>query len=100
MLTVLKFGASAGGYASVSQQPEYMQRVSADPCFAERELAAMLVSTWSDLQRLPTIGRLRSQVRHRIREWLVKRRIEPTAVQFWVKPGQRISTWRRQHGLE
>jgi len=98
-LTVLKFGTESSEYAAAGRQAEYLARTRAEPEFVQVELAALLVRTQHELERLPSLRRLRAQLANAVRRWLVARRIDPARLVMWRARGRHIRAWRRAHGL-
>jgi glycosyltransferase involved in cell wall biosynthesis len=95
-LTVLKFGAERGDAACASRAA-YAERVRGDPAFAAAELAALLVRAQHELERPPSLRRLRTQLLDALRRRLVRRRIDPARLAFWRRRGHQIRAWRRAH---
>jgi glycosyltransferase involved in cell wall biosynthesis len=98
-LTVLKFGAAGGDYGAAARQAEYLARLRHEPDFAHAEVAAMLVRAQHELERLPSLRRLRQQVLDAVRRVLVARGIDPARLVFWRPRGRHIRAWRRAHAL-
>jgi hypothetical protein len=99
-LTVLKFSPSSPAYRAAGRQAEYLARIRNEPAFAQAELAALLVRAHQELADLPTLSRLRDQVLDGVRRWLVRRRIDPARLVFWLPRGRHIRAWRRAHALD
>ncbi len=100
VLTALKFWDSEGDYVAIAQQPEYTAKIRNDPDFACKELAALLVRAYHELERPITLKRLRFQVLGALGRTLVKRGIDPARVRFWYGRGERINNWRKARGLD
>ena len=100
MLTILKFGGTSGGYSTVSDQPEYMQKIRHDPNFAHKELGALLARAYFQLERPPRPMRLLYQIGEFARRYLIKYQIDPARLFVWQKPGRHIRAWRKAHRLD
>jgi len=99
-LTALKFIPYKEYYESSNQQAEYLERISTDPHFAEKELAGLLVEAYAQLSGPITLWRLRYELFQTIRHILIRRGLEPDILMPWLKPGSRISRWRKNRGLD
>lgn len=99
-LTVLKFGRWPVPYAAAGPQGEYLERLAADPRFAEKLATELLAGAQQALERLPSRRRLRAQIMHALRSRLVRFGIDPARLVFWQKPGRHIRIWRASHGLD
>lgn len=99
-LTVLKFGGTSGGYSAVGDQPEYMESIRSDPDFAHKQLGQMLARAYARLESPTTPRDFIRQVAEAVRRALVKRRIDPSHLTFWRRPGSHIRLWRRQQMLD
>jgi glycosyltransferase involved in cell wall biosynthesis len=98
-LTVLKFGAESTDYDAAGRQAEYVARLRCEPDFAHTEVADLLVRAQHELERLPSLRRLRQQLLDTMRRWLVGRGIDPARLMIWRGRGHHIRAWRRAHGL-
>ncbi len=99
-LTTLKFGKSPDGYSEASHQEEYMQKISQDPDFLQKELSTLLAEAYFQLEGPLSFKRLRTHLGHSIRRLFIKGRIDPGSIYFWRQRGQRIKNWRKGHGLD
>jgi glycosyltransferase involved in cell wall biosynthesis len=99
-LTVLKLGRWPVSYAAAGPQPEYMEHIRNDPSFAEKQVTKLLARRQQELEQLPSWRRLKQQLLHVLRRWLMRRGIDPARLVFWHKPGRHIRAWRRAHGLD
>ncbi len=99
-LTILKFMPDKENYRSTNQQAEYMKRIRQDPRFAEKELADLLVEAYAWLSGPVTFRRLRYAIFQSIRHMLIRRGLQPDVLMPWLRPGTRISNWRRDRGLD
>jgi glycosyltransferase involved in cell wall biosynthesis len=99
-LTVIKFDSSKAGSTDGSQQRDYIERISQDPSFSEKEVAVMLMEAYWRLEGPLTWKGLRFQLLQSLRTILIKRHIEPDTLMPWIKPGQRIERWRRDQGFD
>jgi len=98
-LTVLKFGAETREYGDAGRQAEYMARIRSEPDFAHGEVAALLARAQHEVERLPSLRRLRRQGLDAVRRWLAGRHIDPARLVFWHRRGRHIRAWRRAHAL-
>ncbi len=99
-LTVIKFSRNEAGYAFASQHAEYMQRIMQESNFAEQELAKLLIKAYWQLEGPISWKQVRFQFLQGIRKSLAQRRIEPEKLMPWLSAGQRITAWRKRHGLD
>jgi glycosyltransferase involved in cell wall biosynthesis len=96
-LTALKFGTETAHDGAEGGQAAYLARIRNEPDFAHAETAALLVRAQHELERLPSLGRLRQQVLSSVRRWLVEHGIDPARMVFWQRRGRHIRAWRRAH---
>lgn len=99
-LTTLKFDRSNDGYEGLSGQAEYVAQIRSEPHFAERETAELLIQATRRLEAPLSMQQLGFQMSQTIRRTMVKRGLDPGALRFWRRPGDRIQKWRKYHGLD
>ena len=98
-LTVLKFDA-IGNYDSITAQAEYMERIRSDPQFSERELSEMLVRATHELDFPPGPWRLIQQIKNQFRLMVIRRKMDPSELQFWKPKGFHLKKWRKVRKLD
>jgi len=98
-LTALKFLWDESNYHDVGPQPLYMERIKNEPNFINTEMSKMLIRSYDELGRFPTMKRLKIQIGDFIRSKMIGLNLDPAKLRFWMGKGGQIKVWRKRHSL-
>lgn len=100
MLTAIKFHVYGKDYSRATSQPEIMEKIRTDPDFLNREMSKMIAHLWYQYEKPVNLRRVFYGWSYGFKRWMVRRKIDPTRIKFWKKPGKRMREWRKNFNLD